>query len=73
MFPNKGIPGGCGIGVVIAMSDAKSIWVIEISEKRRSALERERGRIVAGTAAASAERRFFESDLLGRPDSCRFG
>jgi len=31
MFPNKGIPGGCGIGVVIAMSDAKSIWVIEIS------------------------------------------
>ena len=41
MFPNNGIPGGCGIGVVIAMSDVKWIWLIEISQKRRSALERE--------------------------------
>ena len=27
MLPNKGIPGGCGIGIVIVMSAAKSISV----------------------------------------------
>lgn len=34
MFPHKGMPGGCGICVVIITAAAKPAWVIEILQKR---------------------------------------
>lgn len=34
-FPSKGTPDGCGIGVVIVMSVAKSMRVVEISENEK--------------------------------------
>lgn len=53
MFPNKGIPGGCGIGVVMAVSDTTWIQVIEIPWKWR-AVRGTRGKcIVACMKAAS--------------------
>lgn len=34
MFPHKGMPGGCGIDVVIITAAAETAWVIEILQKR---------------------------------------
>ena len=46
MFPSKGIPGGCGIGVVIVVSTIKSTLVIEKGWRREWALRRLKGRKV---------------------------
>ena len=40
-LPNKGIPRGCGIGVVIAVSNTKSICAEGALKKGRLALRRE--------------------------------
>ena len=47
MFPSKGIPGGCGIGVVIVVVSAiKPTLVMEKGWRREWALRRLKGRKV---------------------------
>ena len=43
MFPNNGMPGGCGIGVAIFMRAARLIEEMVIRQKIRWALRRLKG------------------------------
>ena len=43
MFPHKGMPGGCGIGVATVTAATKTAWVIEILQKRNMVVAETRG------------------------------
>ena len=57
MFPNMGTPGGCGIGVVMAMCTGKIEEVAGGTGRKRGAFSRDRAErgALAGVEIASAD------------------
>lgn len=72
IFPSRGIPGGCGIGVLIVMPAASLTCVTrDVVEEQTDVAETKRGGVVASTWPKGAV--FSPSDLFGGQGSFPFG